>query len=76
MPNDRLKINQIMTTGAKPLPIFEVPRGWIRKRRMRMAQDVPTIVGLVISDLTTSKLQAALIAIVRSLNSHVKLTLG
>lgn len=45
-----------MTMGAKTLPIFDVPKGWIKKRRMRIAQVVPTIVDSVIFGCTTSRL--------------------
>ena len=45
-----------MTIGAKRLPIFEVPRGWIRNSRMRMPQLDPTMVDLLMSGWTTSNL--------------------
>ena len=57
MPNERLKTSQMMTIGAKALPIFAVPNGWIRNRRTRMAQVVPTIVAEVMSGFTTFSLQ-------------------
>lgn len=46
-----------MTIGAKALPIFDVPRGWMRKRRIKIAQVVPTMVDEVISGLTISRLR-------------------
>ena len=56
MPNERLKISQRMTIGANALPILVVPSGCMRKRRIRIAQDVPTIVDLVMSGFTISRL--------------------
>lgn len=56
MPNDMLNISHIITTGAKALAIFEVPRGWIKNRRMRMPQDVPTIVDCEMPSSTTLSL--------------------
>jgi len=53
MPNPALNPSQIMTIGANVTAIFVVPKGWIKNRRIRMAHVVPTIVGLVISGLTT-----------------------
>lgn len=44
-----------MTIGAKELAIFVVPNGCIRKRRIKMAQETPTIVALVISGFTAFK---------------------
>ena len=48
----------MMTIGANALPILDVPRGWIRKRQIKMAQVVPTMVDEEISDLTISRLRA------------------
>ena len=45
-----------MTIGAKRLPIFEVPRGWIRNSRMRMPQVDPTMVDLLMLGWTTCNL--------------------
>lgn len=42
-----------MTIGANVTAIFVVPRGWIRKRRIRIAQVVPIMVAFVMSGLTT-----------------------
>ncbi len=53
MPNPALNPSQTMTIGANVTAIFVVPKGWIKNRRIRMAHVVPTIVGLVISGLTT-----------------------
>lgn len=57
MPKAKLNSSQTITTGAKALPIFDVPKGWIKKRQIRMAQVVPTIVDEVMSDLTISRLK-------------------
>jgi len=65
MPKARLNTSQMMTIGAKRLPIFEVPKGWIKKSRIRMAHEVPTMVDLLISDLTTDRLYLWLIKTVR-----------
>ena len=43
-----MKVSQMMTIGAKELPIFEVPRGCIKKRQIRIPQDEPTMVEEVI----------------------------
>ena len=61
MPKDKLNSSQMMTIGAKALPIFAVPKGWIRNRQIKMAQLVPTMVDEVMSDLTISSLSALLI---------------
>lgn len=61
MPKERLNTIQMMTIGAKALPILDVPKGWIKKRQIKMAQVVPTMVDEVISDLTISKLRACLV---------------
>ena len=42
-----------MTIGANVLAILEVPRGWMRNRRTRMAQVTPMTVPLVMSGFTT-----------------------
>lgn len=65
IPKARLKNSQMMTIGAKRLPIFEVPKGWIRKSRMRIAHVVPTMVDLLISDLTTCRLYSWSVQAVR-----------
>ena len=56
MPNARLNVSQMMTIGAKELPILDVPRGCIRNRHMRIPQDAPIIVDEVIFGTTTSNL--------------------
>ena len=48
----KLNESQIMTMGVKVLSIFVVFSGWIRKRRIKMAQIVLIIVDDVISNLT------------------------
>ena len=58
MPNERLNSSQIMTIGAKALPILAVPRGWMMNRRIKMAQDVPMMVEEVMSGFTISRLRA------------------
>ena len=60
MPNDMLKVNHIMTTGANALAIFEVPNGWMRKSRTKMPHVVPTIVAVEMSPLTTFRLSQRL----------------
>lgn len=47
----------MMTIGANMLPIFEVPSGCIKKSRTKMAQDTPTIVGVVIVASTMLRLE-------------------
>ncbi len=39
------------------LPIFDVPNGWIKKSSTKMAQDTPTIVGVVIVASTILRLE-------------------
>ena len=56
MPKDRLNVSQMMTIGAKVVPILDVPRGCIKKRHMRMPQDAPIMVDDVILGTTTSNL--------------------
>ena len=72
MPNARLKVSQMMTIGAKRLPIFEVPKGWIRKSRIRIAHEVPTIVDLLMSGLTTVRLHWCLVEAVRMHIKHLQ----
>ena len=45
----------MMTMGAKLLAILDVPKGWIKKSKTRMAQVTPTIVPEEMPGLTTSK---------------------
>lgn len=56
MPKEKLNSSHTMTIGAKALPILDVPKGWIRKRQIKMAQVVPTIVDEVMLGLTISRL--------------------
>ena len=56
MPKERLKVSHVMTTGAKKLAIFVVPNGWIKNRRTNIAHEVPTIVLLLMSSFTISRL--------------------
>ena len=60
MPNDKLKVSHIMTTGANALAIFEVPNGWMRKSRTKMPHVVPTIVAVEMSSFTTFRLNHCL----------------
>ena len=62
MPNERLNSSQMMTIGAKALPILAVPKGWMRNRRIKMAQEVPMMVEEVMSGFTISRLRACLVA--------------
>jgi hypothetical protein len=55
MPYARLKVNQMMTIGAKVLEILVIPSGWITYRSTNMAQETPMIVPDEISGLTTSR---------------------
>jgi len=57
MPNAKLKTSQMITIGANMLPIFEVPSGCIKKSRTKMAQDTPTIVGVVMVASTILRLE-------------------
>ena len=43
IPNVRLNMSHVITIGANELPSFEVPKGCMRKRTIKMAQDMPTI---------------------------------
>lgn len=42
-----------MTMGAKADASLVVPNGWIRNKRTKMPQEVPTTVELEMSGLTT-----------------------
>ena len=57
MPKQKLNISHIITIGAKALPIFDVPRGWMRKRTIKIAQVEPMMVDEVMSGLTISRLR-------------------
>lgn len=57
MPNEKLKVSQIMTMGAKTVAILVVPNGCIKKSSTRIPHDVPTIVERLISSFTISRLQ-------------------
>ena len=57
MPNEVLNSNQMTTTGAKAPPILDVPSGWMRKSKIRMAQDVPTIVDVEMLSDTIFRLE-------------------
>lgn len=57
MPKQKLNMSQMITMGAKALPIFDVPSGWMRKRQIKMAQVEPTMVDEVMSGLTISRLR-------------------
>jgi hypothetical protein len=43
MPNEKLRANQIIITGANELATFVVPNGCTRNRRIKTAQEMPTI---------------------------------
>jgi hypothetical protein len=49
-------ISQVMTTGAKQPASLVVPNGWITNNNTNIAQDVPTIVAVLMSSLTISRL--------------------
>lgn len=53
--------SHMITIGANELAILLVPKGCMRKRRTRIAQDTPTIVAFVIFSSTTFSLQIAVI---------------
>lgn len=55
MPNIKLRLSQIMITGANELAIFVVPNGCTRNRRIKMAQETPTITDDERSGLFTLK---------------------
>ena len=57
MPKARLNMSQMITIGAKELPILDVPRGCIKKRHIRIPQDAPIMVDEVIFGTTTSNLR-------------------
>jgi len=51
MAEEALKRSQKTTMGAKPLANLLIPNGWEMKRRMRIAQLIPTMADLVRSGL-------------------------
>lgn len=55
IPKHKLKSNQMTTIGAYVVPSFEVPKGWMRKSRIKIAHVTPMMVLVVISGATTFK---------------------
>jgi hypothetical protein len=55
MPKQKLNMSQITTIGAYVVPSLEVPMGWIKKRRIKIAQVTPMMVLVVIFGATTFK---------------------
>ncbi len=53
MPKPELNSSQMMTIGAKVVASLLVPRGWIKKRSIRMPAVVPTTVALEMLGTTT-----------------------
>ena len=45
MPNAKLRVSQVMTTGANEPATFVVPNGCTRNKRTKIAQEMPTIVA-------------------------------
>ena len=56
IPKQKLKSSQMITIGANPLDIFDMPRGCIKNRRISMPQLVPTIIEVDMSLLTILRL--------------------
>lgn len=44
MPNEKFKVSQMMTMGAKTVAILVIPNGCIKKSSTKIAQHVPTMV--------------------------------
>jgi len=53
MPVMPLNNNQMTTMGANDVASLAVPKGWMRKRRARIAQVTPMIVPVEISGAAT-----------------------
>lgn len=56
MPKQKLRLSQMRTIGAKTVAILVVPNGWIKNSSTRIPQDVPTMVELLMSAFTISRL--------------------